>query len=363
MLLKTRSDPKSRHVPVSLIIIGFCGFLLVVYLIIASGARDVGHAMLLIGWWLIPISLFHLVPLVFSALAWRDLQPASSRLDALDVIRIRWIRESINSLLPVASIGGEVAGVRLAQLRGVPGAQAAASMVVDVTVGAASQLVFVLLGVGLLLMYSTERNALLVAWAVLIGIAVLSAAVAGFVISQHRGLFAGSVKLGRWLLPNQWLRALSTGALAIDDAVVAGYRTGRPFLRASLLRLVGWIIGGGEIWLVMQALGQPFGIVDAIILESLSSGVRSAAFMVPGALGALEGSLVLFAELFGLSSETALAIALSKRVRELALALPGLFVWHWIEGHQLLRRSAPTHVEEAEISDIHSNGQRATATD
>ena len=230
--------------------------------------------------------------------------------------------------------------MRLVHLRGVPGAQAAASMVLDVTVGAASQLMFVLLGVGLLLMYSAERNALLVAWAVLIGIAVLSAAIAGFVISQHRGLFAGSVKLGHWLLPNQWVRALSTRASAIDDAVVAGYRTGL-LLRASLLRLVGWIVGAGEIWLVMQALGQPFGIVDAIILESLSSGVRSAAFMVPGALGALEGSLVLFAELFGLSSETALAIALSKRVRELALGLPGLFVWHWIEGHQLLRRTAP----------------------
>src|SRR6516225_2625817 len=363
MLLKACSDPKSRRVPVLLIITGFCGFLLVVYLIIASGVRDVGHAMLLIGWWLIPITLFHLVPLVFSALAWRNLLPTSSRLDTLGIIRIRWIRESISSLLPVSSIGGEVAGVRLVHLRGVPGAQAAASMVVDVTVGAATQLEFVLLGVGLLLMYSTERNALLVAWAVLIGIAVLSAAIAGFVISQHRGLFAGSVKLGHWLLPNQWLRALSTGALAIDDAVVAGYRTGRPFLRASLLRLVGWIVGAGEIWLVMQALGQPFGVVDAIILESLSSGVRSAAFMVPGALGALEGSLVLFAELFGLSSETALAIALSKRVRELALGLPGLFVWHWIEGHQLLRRSAPTHGEEAEISDINSNGQRATATD
>jgi putative membrane protein len=315
--------------------------LLVVYLIIKSGAADLAHAMLVIGWWLIPITLFHLVPLVFSALAFRDLLPASSRLNTLSVIWIRWIRESINSLLPVASIGGEVAGVRLAQLRGVPGAEAAASMVVDITVGALSQLVFVVLGVSLLLMHSTERNALLVAWAVLIGIAVLSAAIAGFIISQHSGLFAGSVKLGRWLLPNQWLPALSAGASAIDDAVVAGYRTGRPFLRANLLRLVGWIAGAGEIWLVMQAFGQPFGIVDAIILESLSSGVRSAAFMVPGALGALEGSLVLFAELFGLSSETALAIALSKRVRELALGLPGLFVCHWIEGHRLLRRTAP----------------------
>jgi putative membrane protein len=363
MLFKARSDPKSRRVPVSLIIIGFCGFLLVVYLIIASGARDVGHAMLLIGWWLIPISLFHLVPLVFSALAFRDLLPASSRLTARGVIWIRWIRESINSLLPVASIGGEVAGVRLAQLRGVPGAQAAASIIVDITVGTLSQLVFVLLGVSLLLMHSTERNALVVAWAVLIGIAVLSAAIAGFVISQHRGLFAGSVKLGRWLLPNQWLPALSAGASAIDDAVVAGYRTGRPFLRASLLRLVGWIVGAGEIWLVMRALGQPFGMLDSIILESLSSGVRSAAFMVPGALGALEGSFVLFAELFGLSSETALAIALSKRIRELALGLPGLFVWHWIEGHQLLRRTVPAHADEAAPSDLNLSAQQAAATD
>jgi hypothetical protein len=28
-------------------------------------------------------------------------------------------------------------------------------------------------------------------------------------------------------------------------------------------------------------------------------------------------------------------------VRELALGLPGLLVWHWIEGHHLLRRSEP----------------------
>src|SRR5262249_54544792 len=81
------------------------------------------------------------------------------------------------------------------------------------------------------------------------------------------------------------------------------------------------------------------GMVDAFILESLSSGVRAAAFIVPGALGALEGSFVLFGALFGLPPETSLAISLSKRVRELALGLPGLLVWHWIEGHQLRRRS------------------------
>ena len=87
-------------------------------------------------------------------------------------------------------------------------------------------------------------------------------------------------------------------------------------------------------------------MIDAFILESLGSGVRAAAFMLPGALGALEGGFVLFGALFGLPADTALAISLSKRVRELALGLPGLSVWHWIEGHYLLRRSTPTHADQ-----------------
>jgi hypothetical protein len=35
----------------------------------------------------------------------------------------------------------------------------------------------------------------------------------------------------------------------------------------------------------------------------------------------------------------ALAISLSKRVRELALGLPGLAAWQWEEGRHLFRRS------------------------
>jgi hypothetical protein len=151
MPIKLRHNPEAKYlrarsqiIPVSLIIAAFCGFLLVVYLIIESGAVDVAHAMLVIGWWLIPITLFHLVPFAFSALSWRELLPASTRPHVITVIWIRWIRESINSLLPVASIGGDIASVRLARLRGVPGTQAAASMVLDVTVGAATQLIFVM---------------------------------------------------------------------------------------------------------------------------------------------------------------------------------------------------------------------------
>lgn len=117
------------------------------------------------------------------------------------------------------------------------------------------------------------------------------------------------------------------------------YRSGSAFWRANLLRLIGWAAGAGEIWLVTQCLGQSLSITDAFVLESLSSGVRAVAFMVPGALGVLEGGFVVFGALFGLPAEIALAISLSKRVRELALGVPGLFAWSWIEGHYLLRRN------------------------
>ena len=330
---------KAGRLHAFLIMAAFCGCLLIVWLVIKSGAADVAHAMLVIGWWLIPITLFHLVPLSFSALSWRELLPVSIRPDTINIICIRWIRNSINSLLPVAGIGGDVASVRLVRLRGVPSAQAAASMVVDVTVGVTTQLIFVLSGLGLLLMRSTEHGVVVLAWAVLIGTGILFAAVVAFFVFQHRGLFFASVTTIRRLLPERWLSGWLTAASAIDGAVVATYRTGRPILFAIALQLVAWATSAGEIWLVMQALGQTLDVVDAFILESLGSAVRAAAFMVPGALGALEAGFVLFSPLFGLSADTALAISLSKRVRELALGVPGLFVWHWMEGHYLLQRA------------------------
>jgi putative membrane protein len=177
-----------------------------------------------------------------------------------------------------------------------------------------------------------------VSWVVLIGTALFCAVVAAFVLFQHRSMFATLTGLARRLGSERWLSGFTGSASAIDDAVVATYRSGFAFLRANLLRLVGWAAGTGEIWLVMQSLDHPLSVTDAFILESLGSGVRAAAFIVPGALGALEGGFVLFGALFGLSAEIALAISLSKRVRELVLGLPGLVVWHWVEARYLLRR-------------------------
>jgi putative membrane protein len=304
-----------------------------------SGAGEVANAMLVVGWWLLPITAYHIVPMLFSALSWRELLPSATRPDVASIIWIRWIRESINSLLPVANIGGDIASARLAHLRGVPGAQAVASMVVDTTVGVITQMAFVITGVALLVLRPTVGAAFEVVTGVLVAVGALVAAIAAFVLFQHKNMFERFADLAHSLLPEKWLSQFAGSASEVDDAVVQAYRRIAAFWRANLLRLIGWAAGAGEVWLVTWCLGQHLGGADSFILESLSAGVRAAAFMVPAALGVQEGGLVLFGALFGLPAEIGLAISLSKRVRELLLGLPGLFFWYWIEGHYLLRRN------------------------
>jgi putative membrane protein len=321
----------------SLIVAAFLGFLLVVFLIIHSGAAEVASAMLALGWWLVPITLYHLLPMYFDAASWRQLFPAANRPGRGSFLWMRWIRESVSTLLPVAGVGGDVVGARLAHQRGISGAQATASMVVDVTVGSATQLVFVLVGVGLLTAGKTHEAAA-TAWGLTIGVAIFAAAIALFVRIQHNSMFAILIGWANRLAPKSWMSSFSGRAETIDEAIVATYRRRSALSYSSLLRLVGWAIGTGEVWMATRVLGHPLSVIDSFILESLSTGVRGAAFMVPGALGAQEGGMVLFGALLGLPADLALAVSLTKRVRELALGLPGLAAWQWVEGRRLLAR-------------------------
>ena len=333
------SRPKGRFaIRAGTIIAAIVGLGLAIYLIVAAGAADVAKAVLLVGWGLIPVTLFHLIPMSLSALSWRDLLPRSGGPGIAGVILIRWLRESINGLLPVAGVGGDLVGARLTHLRGVPGAVAAASTVVDVTVGVVTQLLFVVTGLALLVTHSREPAVLDVAWAVLAGILLFALVMAIFLALQNHRMFEVSTRLAGSLLRNKRLADFAGKAAGVDGAVVAIYRDRPRLWRSIAVRYVGWIAGTGETWLIMYFFGHPISVLDAFILESLGAGVRAAAFMVPGALGVLEGSFIVFGALFGLPPQTSLMISLCRRVRELALGLPGLAVWQVLEGNNILRR-------------------------
>jgi hypothetical protein len=79
------------------------------------------------------------------------------------------------------------------------------------------------------------------------------------------------------------------------------------------------------------------GPVDAVALESLSQAISTAAFLIPGALGVQEAGFVGLGALVGMGPEVALALALSRRVRDLVLYGPGLLVWQAVEVRRIRR--------------------------
>ena len=293
--------------------------------------------MLVLGWWLAPITLFHVVPLYFDAVSWRELFPAANRPGRLSFLWMRWIRESVSTLLPVAGVGGDVVGARLAHQRGVPGAQATASMVVDITVGAATQLVFVIAGVVLLAAERTHAAAA-TAWGLTIGVAVFAAAIGVFVRIQHNSMFGVLVEWAHRLAPKSWMSGFAGRAEAIDEAIVATYRRRFALSYSSVLRLVGWATGTGEVWLTMRVLGQALKR-DRFVYPGKPErrrprrGVHGA-----GSVRRPRRRSGVVRRVARTPADLALAVSLTKRVRELALGLPGLAAWQWIEGRRWLAR-------------------------
>jgi len=114
------------------------------------------------------------------------------------------------------------------------------------------------------------------------------------------------------------------------------YRENRALLGALAWHLAAWVVGTGEVWLALRFLGHPVDLSTALLVESLGQAMRAAAFAIPGALGVQEGGYVLLGQMLGIDPDTALALSLSKRVRELSLGIPGLVAWQIEEANALL---------------------------
>ena len=285
----------------------------------------VGHA----GWTgVLAVIAFHLMQVVFSAAGWRVIAgPTAPRPGLGDFVVLRWIREAVNNLLPVAQIGGEFVVVRLLQRRGVPLAPAIAGTVADLTIEMVTQVAFTLLGLGLLL-HSVGGGG--IAGTVASGTAVAVLVAAAFVSAQWLGL--ASVVEGRLMRLGQSMGWSGTSRVeGLHRALIACYRPPRRVMLAAASQMVSWLLGGLEVGVALHFLGHDAGPVAALVIESLGQALRAAGFAVPGALGVQEGGYIVICGLFGLSPEVAIALSLMKRLREVALGVPGLLAWQVIE--------------------------------
>jgi uncharacterized protein (TIRG00374 family) len=130
------------------------------------------------------------------------------------------------------------------------------------------------------------------------------------------------------------------GGEALDQTIRLLYARRSGIAACCFFWILSWLIAAGEVWIALWALGLRASFTIAIILESTSLFIRSAAFLVPGAVGVQEGGYILLGNLLGIPGDMALALSLLRRVRELASGIPGVVAWQFVEARQLRRKRA-----------------------
>jgi putative membrane protein len=280
--------------------------------------------------WLVPYRALYFL---LYALGWRRLlrpYDPGARAGLAYVLWVTTVREAVDRLLPVASVGGAFVGIRLLRWRGLAGVAVAATVIIEVLLTVVALYVFTALGVLLLAGLATPGQQYR---------RLITGLLLGLPVPALLGLLLryGSVfrRLAAALGPLLGIPGVAAGAAALDEQLRACLQRRAALTFAGALQLLAFLSASFEVWFLLRLFGHPVGIVPALIMESLMQALRHAAFMVPAALGVQEAGLIVLGHALGITPELALAVSLGKRLRELLCGLPALLSWQWLEGRRL----------------------------
>ena len=129
-----------------LILAAGLGLVLAIAIIAYQGFGAVAQAFAAVGFGVVIVVLLRAVELAGAGLGWWIVFPAAARCPVYACVWVRFIREAINALLPVAQVGGEIAGGRVMTFFGIAGEVAGATILVDILMQAVTLLLFTFVG-------------------------------------------------------------------------------------------------------------------------------------------------------------------------------------------------------------------------
>ncbi len=285
------------------------------------------------GWrllWLVPYRAGYFL---LYAIGWRALLRESdpeSRASFGYVYWVTTVRDAIDRLLPVASVGGGVAAVRLMRWRTLPTTPVVASVIVEILL--TLFVVYIFTAIGLVLLLHGHTVGVPLDEIALAFIASLLFPIVLIVVLRRGAIFQ---RLHGLLRPIVGKRLLAEGAESLDAELQAALRRTRTLAVAGSTQLLAFISASFEVWFALRLFGHPVGAETAVILESLTQAVRYVAFIVPAGVGIQEVAFVAFGHLLGVSTDMALSVSMAKRLREILCGTPSLASWQWIEGRRV----------------------------
>lgn len=318
-----------------LIVAASLGLLLAIGIIAREGIGAVGLAFVAVG----PLGIAAVIVLRLAALAaagagWWLIFPAEAKPSLGACVWVRLIREAINVLLPVGQIGGEIAGARVMTFFKVSAGLSSATVLADMLMQVVALLVFIVTGIAVLAGQGVDDGLLDVA---VTGASIMTIVLAGFFVVQR---FGGMKLIDRGLmkLADRFGWSALVNLATLHDNLVRIYADLPRFAVATIVHVVGWFIGAFEVLVALNLMGYPVSFADAVVIESLGHAVRAGAFLVPGALGVQEAGFIAIGAIYGIPPPAALALSLVKRVPDLVIGVPFLFVWHAHEARAMTRR-------------------------
>jgi putative membrane protein len=298
------------------------------------GFDRVAHAILSVGALGFGVfSAWQFVVMTILGIGWWVVVPPEKRRAPPVFIWGRMVRDSAAACLPFSPVGGFAIGARAVTLHGVSWSVAAISTVVDLTAEFAAEILFALGGLIVILSRTSDGA---IAHTAEIGVVVAVAAALG-ILKLQRGVASIFVKLGKRLL-GQWFAGAEQDGISTVE-LTAMYGDSARVTLCMAAHAVGWFGKGLGNWIAFRLLGSDLDLLGGLAIEGLLHIMMAAAILIPGYAGVQEAGYVALGTVFGVPPEISLGVSLVRRGRDIAIGIPILLVWQFIEARNL--KSAP----------------------
>jgi uncharacterized protein (TIRG00374 family) len=318
--LKSEGAPRSTLTLVLLI----GGLALFSILVWRSGLGSLRILLWNVGWALPFVFLPHVLVTAFEASGWWFAFPLKGcPIRTTEILRFSVAAKAINHVTPSVSQAGELLKFHLLRLTGLSADISMASVVASKTTVALAELLFVVLGLGVVLTYITLEPR--IAISVSIGVLIMCLTVVSLLVWQRMGLFRPLVMVGRRLSVLTKFLDRHEHFLSSTDRMLREYiGEGKRFSLSVLAYFLAWAAGALETWLFLNLLGLPHKALLALLIQAWLVLVTRFTAFVPGNLGTHEAGAVMIFSFLGLTADSAMAFALLRRIRQIVWIALGL---------------------------------------
>ena len=293
------------------------GALILGFLIWKVGIRDTLDHIALMGWSVFPVLCISGIWKCTNTAAWMlAFPPESNRPGFWRIFKVYIAADCVNTVLPAANVGGELAKSYLL-MPDMPVSESASSVVANKTVEALSGVIFAATGVGIALLSLPMEGQVRTGFAVAV-LVIGSGSALAYLVQRRRPLtrlLDLLIRLGLW---RRHLEQRRDSVARMDDNLSAFYGTHRwRFPGCFVLHLVSWALGALEIFLIVRLMGVDVTFTTAFLVSALAFVIKAAFFFVPANLGTFEAGHTYLFFLLGMDPALGLSVALIQRTRRL----------------------------------------------